>query len=320
MTISPNRRTAFTLIELLVVIAIIGVLIALLLPAVQAAREAARRAQCANNFKQIMLAVHNFENSNNLLPPPNFYQVVNATTNNTAQGSAHYAILPFLEQNTVFLNFTVDRPDAGYGNALAYTAGGAVNVALGVFSCPSDPTNSNDRAVGGPYDGKWGLSCYAYNLVLFGGGGAVTGLNKSCQYTIGTIPDGSSNTLGLGEQIGGYPASFGTSGFSGEEAYNVWAWPAVGTAGLAGGATYGPYSPDPAYCPGGALFGSNFPLPQSGNPNSISTTTFSSVHPGIINAAMMDGSVRAIKTTISQTTWNAVLLPNDGSIISSDSY
>jgi prepilin-type N-terminal cleavage/methylation domain-containing protein len=319
MTTKPKKCAAFTLIELLVVIAIIAVLIALLLPAVQAAREAARRTQCINNFKQIVLAVHNFENSSRNLPPPNFYQVVNPTTNNVAQGSAHYAILPFLEQNTAFLNFTVDRFDAGYGNAYASTAG-AVNIALGIFSCPSDPTNNEGRAVGGPYDGKWGLSCYSYNLVLFGSGGAVTGLNKPPQYTIGTIPDGSSNTLGLGEQIACYPASFRASGFSGEEAYNTWAWPAVGTLGLLGGATYGPYSPDPAYCPGGALYGANFPLPQSGNPNSISTTTFSSVHAGIINAAMMDGSARVIKITISQPVWNALLLPNDGGITSADSY
>jgi hypothetical protein len=202
-----------------------------------------------------------------------------------------YSRPPFLEQGQVYQNFTADRPDAGYGNDSAYTTGGAVNLALDVFSCPSDPTNRNGRAVGGPYDGKWGLSCCSYNLVLFGGGGAVTGLNKSCQYTLGGIPDGSSSTLGLGEQIGCYPSSFSASGFSGEEAYNTWAWPAVGTRGLAGGATYGPYSPDPAYVPGGSLYGSNFPLPQSGNPSSIDTTTFSSVHPGIINAAMMDGSV-----------------------------
>jgi hypothetical protein len=267
-----------------------------------------------------MLGVHNFENSNNKLPPVNFYQVMNPTTNVICEGSAHYAILPFLEQNNVYLNFTVDRPDAGYGNRYAYTTGGAVQLALNIFSCPSDPTQRNGRAVGGPYDGKWGLSCVSYNLVLFGGGGAVFGLNKSCQYTIGTIPDGSSNSLGLGEQIGGYPGSFSAGGFSGAEAYNTWPWPAVGTQGLTGGATYGPYSPDPAYCPGGSLYGANFPLPQSGNANSIDTTTFSSVHPGIINAAMMDGSVRAIKTSINQRIWNSLLRPDDGGIISTDSF
>jgi prepilin-type N-terminal cleavage/methylation domain-containing protein len=213
MSERTQRRSAFTLIELLVVIAVIAVLIGLLVPAVQAAREAARRIQCTNNFKQIMLAVHNFANNNkDQLPPPNFYQVMNPTTKVICEGSAHYAILPFLEQGNIYQKFTADRPDAGYGNALAYTGGGAVNIPLNVFCCPSDPTNSNGRAVGGPYDGKWGLSCCSYNLVLFGGGGAVTGLNKSCQYTMGKIPDGTSNTLGLGEQIACYPASFGAGG------------------------------------------------------------------------------------------------------------
>jgi len=314
-----TRREGFTLIELLVVIAIIAVLIGLLLPAVQKVREAAARMTCQNKFKQIILAVHNYASANNdRMPPVNFYQVVNSGTGNAAQGSAHYAILPYLEQANLFNQFTTDRPDAGYGNSQATSGGGAVNVPLKTFSCPSDPTNNNGLAVGGPYGGQWGLSNYTYNLVFFGGGGATTALGRPCGYTIGNIPDGASNTLGLGEQIACYPASFSAGGYSGSEAYNTWAWPAVGTAGLAGGATYGPYSPDPAYCPGGSLYGSNFPMPQAGNPNQISTTTFSSTHTGIINAALMDGSVRSIQISISQTTWNRVLVPDDGQVLGSD--
>ncbi|MDB5309141.1 MAG: putative major pilin subunit [Gemmataceae bacterium] len=312
----PPRR-GFTLIELLVVIAIIAILIGLLLPAVQKVREAAARMTCQNKFKQIILAVHNYAGANgDRMPPVNFYQVVNTSKGTAAEGSAHYAILAYLEQGSLFTLYTADRPDPGYGGAtLAYTGGGAVNVPLKTFSCPSDPTNNNGLAVGGPYGGKWGLSCYSYNLVFFGGGGAVTSLGKSCGYTIGNIPDGASNTLGLGEQIGCYPASFSAGGFGGNEAYNTWPWPAVGTVGLVGGATYGPYSPDPAYVPGGALYGSNFPMPQAGDPNKIDTTTFSSAHTGVINAALMDGSVRSISITISQRNWNLVLVPDDGQVL-----
>src|SRR5256714_2654281 len=91
----PNRRFAFTLVELLVVIAIIGVLVALLLPAVQSAREAARRSQCSNNIKQVTLACHTFEDSMGTLPPW-------AIGTPTQIASAHYLILPFIEQQNVY--------------------------------------------------------------------------------------------------------------------------------------------------------------------------------------------------------------------------
>jgi len=89
-----HHNRAFTLVELLVVIAIIGMLIALLLPAVQVAREAARRMQCSNHLKQIGLAVHNFHDSANALPPSNFYDFSRATV--------WVHIFPFLEQASLY--------------------------------------------------------------------------------------------------------------------------------------------------------------------------------------------------------------------------
>src|SRR3982751_3902761 len=93
---STRTRRGFTLIELLVVIAIIAVLIALLLPAVQAAREAARRSQCVNNLKQIGLAMHNYESSNNCLP---------YGKKACCWGTFQHAILPGIEQQALFNAF-----------------------------------------------------------------------------------------------------------------------------------------------------------------------------------------------------------------------
>jgi prepilin-type N-terminal cleavage/methylation domain-containing protein len=309
-----RNRSAFTLVELLLVIAIIGVLIGLLLPAVQKVREAAARIQCQNNLRQIGLAVQNYAGTyDGRLPPANFYLVVNQTTNNAAIGSAHYAILPFLEQGNLYTQFNQDippvPPPASPTSGPGYL--GAVNVALKNFSCPSDPTQINGLAVGGSKDGLWGLSCYSYNNVLFSSGGALAKLGQSCPYRIGSIPDGASNTIGLGEQTGGYPGSFSSNNkYNASEAYNTWAWPATP---LSTGGTYGPYSPDPSYLPGGANYGANYPMPQCGvTPLLSDPTRFQSCHIGIINVCMMDGSVRPVAATVSQVSWNYALDPADG--------
>jgi len=304
--LKKTSRLAFTLIELLVVIAIIAILIGLLLPAVQKVREAAARTQCSNNFKQLVLAIQNYASANgDQLPPINFLFPPTG-----AQGSAHYALLPYIEQTNLYNLYNQNTAALGYL--------GAVNVPLKNFSCPSDPTQTNGLANGGSKAGLWGLSCYTYNLVLFGGSYNAVLQNigrPSSTFKVGNIPDGSSNTIGLGEQIGAYPAYYGANNYGGSEAYNTWAWPATP---LTTGGTYGPYSPDPSYLPGGAFYGANYPMPQCGvNPQQANPISFQSTHTGLILVGMMDGSVRPVTSGVSQYSWNLALNPADGLVFDS---
>ena len=143
MRFVPRKRTGFTLVELLVVIAIIGVLVALLLPAVQAAREAARRSQCLNHLRQIGLALHNYEGVWKMFPPQK--GGTNCTWPSTPpcnyeRRSGFVALSSFLEQGIVY-----QAVEAGGGTPNWPAGGGdpwgswtAWNVQLPTLLCPSD--------------------------------------------------------------------------------------------------------------------------------------------------------------------------------------
>jgi prepilin-type N-terminal cleavage/methylation domain-containing protein/prepilin-type processing-associated H-X9-DG protein len=137
-------RSAFTLVELLVVIAIIGVLVALLLPAVQAAREAARRAQCVNNLKQIGIALHNYSDTLRTLPPGSIWYSSAAPANANNRGPILLHILPFIEQRPLYEKFDFSQPPENQT-----VPGGTTLLAATVIKTYVCPSDKNFNLLGG---------------------------------------------------------------------------------------------------------------------------------------------------------------------------
>ncbi|MEX1223849.1 MAG: DUF1559 domain-containing protein [Pirellulales bacterium] len=208
-----KKTHGFTLVELLVVIAIIGILIALLLPAVQAAREAARRMQCSNNLKQIALALHNFESTHGKLPAGGVYS--------KAGGYGHSwwtQIMPYLEQKNLYDQFDFDAPHTGWlgFDASPHNAALLRDVQFEVMRCPSSPLPpmvkalSEESVMSANYVGIAGATDHPTAKDKPGGdplGGAATGrvaaggvliLHRGVSFS--EIRDGTTNTLAIGEQ------------------------------------------------------------------------------------------------------------------------
>jgi len=349
------RRRAFTLIELLVVIAIIAVLIALLLPAVQAAREAARRIQCTNNLKQIGLALHNYHDVNGSFPMGSGNCLTGYPgTYTSKQGiSAHAALLPHIEQtaiyNSINFNWGIDENT----DPMRSIQSTAVNAQIKAFLCPSDPQSGGTFINSNNYFGSVGTTTNLTNT----GSGAIpvmaslntTGLfGFQRSYGIGSITDGTSNTIAFAESTVGSTnlqkksKNVGLVSVSGAKVGEMLDASSNQASTLAGLTAC-----DQAWNAGSgsidAQRGKNWAHGAMAftlfntitRPNGVANWTYcsssssgaastysevDSYHGGGINTLMTDGSVKFNKDSINQRIWWALGTRGGGEIIDASAY
>jgi prepilin-type N-terminal cleavage/methylation domain-containing protein/prepilin-type processing-associated H-X9-DG protein len=367
----PSR--GFTLIELLVVIAIIAVLISLLLPAVQSAREAARRAQCVNNLKQIALASFNYESAQGSFPMGNEPTRLNDPVFQTAGQcsdqilySVFSYLLPFMEQGTSFASMNFSIP--GDLSKLGIHAGSHPNLTalytqVSSYLCPSDTDAAPDMLTvnytcrkQGSYAGNRGRyetilfpwtgnslpdpAAPYYSACNFGGGDGMFG--PSSVVKISGVTDGTSNTLFFGEQTR-FKNEPGSSQFSwvtlaawwGDGTYFSADPSGYGGSRITGGAYVVPRlnaPPDTTGAIQSACLTGNFgvlvvpsdwlkfAVPPSGPCIQFGQFGFHGLHPGGVNFAFADGSVKFLKESIDINTYRALGTRAGGEVISADAY
>jgi len=333
-------RKAFTLIELLVVIAIIAVLIGLLLPAVQQAREAANRTRCANNLKQMGLAIHGYLDVNGSLPPNGIftYNPSCSTVTQTSPWSAVSRILPYIEQETLFRNIDFTT---GYS-----TQPGISSQRVGTYICP-DEVNDKGSGSDPTYGNKnWTIN-YAANLgtwaVLTDKAGLMVNGDGAFAPNRGFSPfdfrDGLSNTLAFAEvkgyttRVSGTPntATFAPAPPPPASVAALTAVPPFGLTGTTlaafdptkmthvewvdgkvhetGFTTVFPPNTRVAYADGttGVTYDVDFVSATEANAgDAYAAVTSRSYHPGLVNVVLMDGSVRSVVNSVEPSVWRAL--------------
>lgn len=325
MVPSTRRKHGFTLVELLVVIAIIGILVALLLPAVQAARESARRTQCVNQMAQMGKAVHVCNSTHGRIPPAGGYFPTNGRVDidpircrpvagdlrvgiaPAQYSSVFYFILPFMEEEPKQLLFT-----EGTTQDIQFSQKAAGVLAM---QCPSDPTNEERDGLTKSGATVLGITSYAANVQAFAHACLTTlelrALNPRPQNVQARahrkipnhFPDGTTKSVFFGERYAICPDYGGGR--------NAW----LGTFQVP------PY--DPVF---GTLydnfFATNKPkyfLPQDAPAiPDCDSNRLQTPHVSVMNMTMADGSVRGINMNISQDTWTNLIYVNDGNILTNE--
>lgn len=341
-----RRRQGFTLIELLVVIAIIAVLVGLLLPAVQQARESARRTQCRNNLKQIGLALHNYLDANKVFPP--------AFCMGTGVGgtwSPLARVLPFVDQGNLFGKSNLNENYTSDANATA----GVTGIRVPTFICPDEiktDARPGTTASGIAYthipanyaanEGSWNTFTHAAAITSGGtpGDGAFA---PNSAFDPKSFLDGMSTTLCFSE-VKAYTPSVGngidttatatiptlpsevaamTAGRLSLTGHTEWVDGKVHETGFtttfvpntvvmvngtaAGSVTGGPFDGDYVSCREASAACAGLPI--------YAAVTARSFHTGIVNSLLMDGSVRTIANNISLQIWRNIGARADGSIV-----
>jgi prepilin-type N-terminal cleavage/methylation domain-containing protein/prepilin-type processing-associated H-X9-DG protein len=287
------QRRGFTLIELLVVIAIIGVLIALLLPAVQAAREAARRMSCTNNLKQVGIALHNYHDAHGTLPMGYSYRL-GYTWGGFGWGTA---ILPHVEQGPLFDAVIFDFPAWSVENATVCIT------PVGFYLCPSDDTSQQGQL---DRDGfRYAMGSY---VASFGPGDMDFGdpedrrglFSRNSRTRFAEVRDGLSHTLAAGERHNG---RFGVLSSGGHLfAETVWV---------------GAIKEDPDDDHGHTTL---FQAGHTPSSPEMDDRDAASRHPGGVNFLFGDGSVRPLKESIALSIYQALSTRAGNEAVGADAY